>query len=276
MAVKGVTVSAVTLFVFKPSHLLDRSRSRKEETQMQINGKTALITGGATRIGKAITLMLAQAGANVVVNYHASAASAHTTVQEATGYGVAAMAWPCDVSDPTAVQAMADAAIERFGGVDIVVNNASYFGQIAVPTADLTMWQRVTRISIDGTFYVSNALIPSMQARGGGAIVNLLDLSAWQPWPRYTAHAVGKAAMLALTRQLALELAPTIRVNALAAGPVLPPDQSSAEEQQRVANQTLLKRWGVPDDATNAVRYLIEAEFVTGSVLVVDGGEQLT
>ncbi len=242
---------------------------------MEIRGKTALVTGGAVRIGRAITLMLAEAGANVVINYHNSAEAAAETAAAAEAHGVKALAVQADVSDLAAVQRMAAAAIDRFNGVDIVVNSASNFGQITIPTDDYTTWQRVTRISIDGTFYVTNSLVPSMQARGGGAIVNVIDLSAWQPWRRFTAHAVGKAGMMALTRQFAVELAPAIRVNALASGPVLPPDNHPQASVDRAANLTLLKRWGEPADATNAVRYLIEAEFVTGSILVVDGGEQL-
>lgn len=242
---------------------------------MDIQGKVALVTGGATRVGKAITLMLASAGANVVVNYNTSANAAATTVAEAQALGVDAFAIQCDVSDWTSVQRMADAVFERLGGVDILVNSASDFSQTPIPTMEMETWHRVTRVSIDGTFYVTNVFVPSMLKRGGGAIVNIIDLSAWQPWSRFTAHAVGKAGMLALTRQFALELAPTIRVNALASGPVLPPDNHPQESIERVANRTLLKRWGTPADAANAVRYLIEADFVTGSVLVVDGGEQL-
>ncbi len=242
---------------------------------MKIRGKTALVTGGAVRIGRAITLMLAEAGANLVVNYHRSAAAAAETAAAAEAHGVEALVVQCDVSDLAAVQRMATATLDRFGGVDIIVNSASDFGQIEIPTDDYDTWQRVTRTSIDGTFYVTNSLIPAMQARGGGAIVNMIDLSAWQPWRRFTAHAVGKAGMMALTRQLAVELAPTIRVNALASGPVLPPDNHPQASVERAANLTLLKRWGEPADAANAVRYLIEADFVTGSILVVDGGEQL-
>lgn len=242
---------------------------------MEIRGKTALVTGGAVRIGRAIALMLAEAGANVVVNYNRSVDAAAETVAAAEAHGVEALAVQCDVSDLAAVQRMAGATLQRFGGVDIIVNSASDFGQISVPTDDYETWRRVTRISIDGTFYVTNSLVPSMLARGGGAIVNVIDLSAWQPWRRFTAHAVGKAGMMALTRQFAVELAPSIRVNALASGPVLPPDNHPQENVERAANLTLLKRWGQPADATSAVRYLIEAEFVTGSILVVDGGEQL-
>ena len=242
---------------------------------MEIRGKTALVTGGAVRVGRAITLMLAAAIVNVAINYRNSATAATETAAAAQALGVDALAIQCDVSDLAAVQAMAAQTIERFGGVDIIVNSASDFGQIDVPTDDYATWQRVTRVSIDGTFYVTNCLVPSMRARGGGVIVNVIDLSAWQPWRRFTAHAVGKAGMMALTRQFAVELAPSIRVNALASGPVLPPDNHPPTSVERAANLTLLKRWGEPADAVNAVRYLIEAEFVTGSILVVDGGEQL-
>ena len=196
---------------------------------MEIKGKSALITGGATRVGRAITLMLAAAGAHVVVNYNTSAAAAVETVAQAQAFGVDAFAVQGDVSDLAAVQRIADATIERFGGVDILVNSASFFGRISLPTDDLATWHHTTRVSIDGTFYVTNCLLPAMQARGGGVIINIIDLSAWQPWPNFTAHAVGKAGMLALTRQFALELAPKIRVNAVAPGPVLPPDAHHPE-----------------------------------------------
>lgn len=242
---------------------------------MQIKGKVALVMGGAARVGKAITLMLAEAGAHVVVNYNSSSAAAVETVAQAQAFGVDALAIQCDVSDLEGVQRMTETIIARFGGVDIIVNSASYFGQTSVPTDDYATWQHVTRVSIDGAFYVTNNLLPTMQARGAGVIINVVDLSAWQPWHNFTAHAVGKAGLLALTRQLAIELAPSIRVNALAPGPVLPPDDHPEERIERAANRTLLKRWGDPTDASNAVRYLIEAKYVTGSVLVVDGGEQL-
>ncbi|MDQ3247849.1 MAG: SDR family oxidoreductase [Chloroflexota bacterium] len=240
-------------------------------------GKVALITGGAHRVGKAITLMLAGAGAHVVVNYNTSAQEAQQTVAEAEALGVQALAVACDVADYSAVQRMAAQIGERFGGVDIIVNSASYFAKTPFPTTDAAVierWHKVTRILIDGTFYVCNSLVPTMQARGGGAIVNIVDLSAWTPWPNFMAHAAGKAALLAITRQLALELAPTIRANAVAPGPVLPPPDYDTHQQAAAANRTLLERWGSPADVANAVRYLIEADYVTGDVIVVDGGER--
>lgn len=240
---------------------------------MNIQNKVALVTGGAVRVGKAITLMLAAAGAKVVVHYNTSAAEAETTLAAARALGSDGLALQCDIADDQAVAHMADAVLQHFGGVDILVNSASIFGKMTVPTADLDGWRQVTRISIDGAFFVSNALIPSMLQRGGGAIVNILDLSAWQPWPGRTAHAVGKAGLLALTQQLALELAPMIRVNAVAPGPVLPPTEYSEAVNQAVASRTLLERWGTPEDVAKAVRYLVEADYVTGDVMRVDGGE---
>ena len=244
---------------------------------MEIRGKIALITGGAHRVGKAITLMLAQAGANVVVNYHSSAAEAQATVAEAEALGVAALPVQCDVADRAAVERMVAAVTERFGGVDIIVNSASYFGKTPFPSSDPTIyarWERVTRILIDGPFFLCNMLVPGMLERGGGAIVNIIDLSVWQPSSDFTAHAVGKSGLLALTRQLAFELAPTIRVNAVAPGMVLPPPGVNEKRQATMAARNLLERWGSPNDVANAVKYLIEADFVTGEVITVDGGER--
>lgn len=245
---------------------------------MELKGKTALVTGGAHRVGKAITMMLAQAGANVVVNYHSSGEAAAQTVREAESLGVEALAVQCDVADPNAVKEMAEATIARFGGVDIIVNSASFFGRTPFPTTDpdvYTMWEQVTRISIDGPFFVCNTLVPSMQARGGGVIVNIVDLSVWLPWPNFMGHAVGKAGLLALTQSLALELAPSIRVNAIAPGLIEPPPGQSAAKSVKNAKRNLLERWSGGDAVAHGVKYLIEADFVTGEVLTIDGGERL-
>jgi 3-oxoacyl-[acyl-carrier protein] reductase/pteridine reductase len=241
---------------------------------VEIKGKVALVTGGAHRVGKAITMMLAQAGADVVVNYYSSADAAEQTVAEARQLGVRALAIRCDVADWSQVREMADEIVHRFGGVDIIVNSASLFEQTPFPTDDIGAWRRVTGISVDGPFYVCNTLVPSMLERGGGAIVNIVDLSVWEPWPNFAAHGVSKAALLAFTRQLALELAPTIRANAVAPGPVLPPPNYDETRAEKAARGTLLRRWGKPEDVAFAVRYLLEADYVTADVITVDGGER--
>ncbi len=241
---------------------------------MNPKGKTALITGGAHRVGKAITMNLARAGANVVINYNTSSKAADAAVSEAQDLGVGALAVQADVSNRQQVEAMVTAAKEQFGAIDILVNSASLWLKTPFPTNDVTDWHRVTGILIHGSFYCANAITPIMMEQGEGAIVNIVDLSAWEPWPNFMAHSVGKAALLALSRQLALELAPVVRVNAVAPGPVLPPPDYSPEMVERIANKTLLKRWGTPEDISEAVLYFVRANYVTGEVIAVDGGER--
>jgi NAD(P)-dependent dehydrogenase (short-subunit alcohol dehydrogenase family) len=241
---------------------------------MDPKGKTALVTGGAHRVGKAITLALARAGANVVVNYHTSAAAAEETAGEARALGVEALIAGADVSDRQQVEAMVAGAQDRFGSVDILVNSASRFEKTPFPTQDVSAWHRVLDILIHGSFYCANAVAPLMLERGEGTIINIVDLSAWEPWPNFAAHSVGKAGLLALTRQLALELAPAVRVNAVAPGPALPPPGYSQAQTARAAGRTLLNRWGVADDVAQAVMYLIKADYVVGEVIIVDGGER--
>lgn len=241
---------------------------------MEIKGKTALVTGGAHRVGKAIALGLAGAGANVVINYHSSARPAEETVAQVRVAGVDALAFQADVSDPDQVDAMVSAATDRLGAVQILVNAASLFRKTPFPMEDLTDWHRVTRTLIDGSLYCANAVAPAMLEQGEGAMVNIVDLAAWQPWPDFTAHSVGKAALWALTQQLALELAPAVQVNAIAPGPVLPPPGYDEEQTARVARRTLKDRWGSPQDVVDAVLFLVRATYITGEVIVVDGGER--
>jgi 3-oxoacyl-[acyl-carrier protein] reductase/pteridine reductase len=242
---------------------------------MKIEGKTALITGGAHRVGKAITLTLARAGANVVVNYYSSDAAAQETVREAQALGVGALAVQADVGDLAQTRALVATAADQFGAVDILVNSASIWQKTPLPMGDFADWHRVLGVLLDGSMYLADAVVPMMQERGWGSMVNIVDLSAWKPFAGYVAHSVGKAGLLALTRQLALELAPAVSVNAVAPGPVLPPPDYSQEQIDRVAGRTLKGRWGVAQDVADAVRFLVEADYITGEVIVVDGGERM-
>jgi 3-oxoacyl-[acyl-carrier protein] reductase/pteridine reductase len=241
---------------------------------MDPKGKTALITGGAHRVGKAITLALARAGANVVINYHSSAGAAEDAAAESDALGVETLIAQADISDRQQVEAMVAKASEHFGSIDILVNSASRFEKTTFPTQDVTAWHRVTAILIHGPFYCANAIAPMMLERGEGTIINIVDLAAWEPWPNFAAHSVGKAGLMALTRQLALELAPAVRVNAVAPGPVLPPPDYSEAQTATAAGRTLLNRWGVVDDVAQAVMYLVQADYVVGEVIIVDGGER--
>lgn len=240
---------------------------------MNIDGGVALVTGGAHRVGRAIVLELAQAGASVAIIYNSSGEAAERTVRDAKSRGVDAIAVQCDVSDLEAVQRMAKEIRSHFGRLDVLVNSADWFAQNRFPDESYHTWRRVLDIAVHGSFYVCNELAPMLLEQQEAAIINILDLSIWQAWPHFTAHAVAKSGLLALTRQLALELAPTIRVNAVAPGPVMPQPHYSQERLRRSADRTLLKRWGEPDDVAHAVRFLVESSFVTGEVVRVDGGE---
>jgi len=241
---------------------------------MKIESKTALVTGGAHRVGKAITMTLARAGANVVINYYSSDTAARETVREAQALGVGALAVQADVGDLDQVRGLVAAAADRFGAVDILVNSASIWQKTPLPMGDFSGWHRVLGVLLDGSIYLADAVAPMMQARGEGAIVNIVDLSAWKPFAGYIAHSVGKAGLLALTRQLAMELAPAVSVNAVAPGPVLPPPDYTQEQIDRIAGRTLKGRWGSAQDVADAVRFLVEASYITGEVIVVDGGER--
>ena len=240
---------------------------------MNPKGKTALITGGAVRVGKAITLALARSGANVVINYNRSKDEAETTCQEATALGVGAMAVQADIGNLNDVERMVASAADRFGGIDILVNSASLWRQTPFPINDYQDWHLVTNILINGSLYCANNVAPLMLAKGEGVIINIIDLAAFEPWPNFIAHSVGKAGLLALSKQLALELAPVVRVNAIAPGPVLPPPEYSEERVAQTAKRTLLNRWGEPEDVAEAVLYFVSAKYVTGDVLLIDGGE---
>ena len=242
---------------------------------MKIEGRTALVTGGAHRVGKAITMTLARAGANVVVNYYSSDAAALETVGEAKALGVDALAVQADVGNLEQVRSLVAAAVDRFGAVDILVNSASIWQKTPMPMGDFSDWHRVLGVLLNGSMYLADAVAPLMQERGEGEMVNIVDLSAWKPFAGYIAHSVGKSGLLALTRQLALELAPAVNVNAVAPGPVLPPPDYSDQEIARVADRTLKGRWGSAQDVADAVRFLVEADYITGEVIVVDGGERL-
>lgn len=241
---------------------------------LDLHHKTALVTGGAVRVGKAITLGLARAGANVVINFHSSEDEAQNTTDEVIALGVKALPIQADISDSRQVTIMVAEALKQFGSIDILVNSASYFRTTPLPTTNLELWQRITRVMIDGAFYCSNAVAPHMIASGEGVIINIVDLSIWQPTAHFAAHNVGKAALMAMTRQLAVDLSPHVRVNAVAPGAILAPPYYDEAKKQQVARRNLLNRWGSPEDVVQTVLFLIKSDFITGEVVVVDGGER--
>ncbi len=242
---------------------------------MDITGKVALVTGGARRVGRSIALDLAEAGADVVVNYFRSAQEAERTVADIVALGRRAIAVRADVSLASDVDALVRRVADTFGRLDNLVNSASTFESAPLLAIDEAAWDRVLGVNLKGPFLLTRAAVPLLRGHGGGVVINIADLSAFQPWPNYAHHSVSKAGLVHLTRVLARALGPDIRVNAIAPGTVLPPDDSTAEDLRRQRERTVLMRLGSPEDVNRAVRFLIESDYVTGEVVVVDGGRML-
>jgi pteridine reductase len=241
---------------------------------MDPTGKVALVTGGARRVGKAISLALADAGADVVVNYNESAAEAEETVREIEQRGRRALAVQADVSRKHDIDALIAKVSHAFGRLDVLVNSAARFDRAKLLEITEQDWDRVLGVNLKGPFLVSQAAAPMLAANGEGVIVNIADLSAFQPWPSYAHHSVSKAGLVHLTRVLARALGPQVRANCVAPGTVLPPEGFQTEPDE-ADERTVLKRIGSPEDVANAILYFVRNDFVTGQVLVVDGGRLL-
>ncbi len=242
---------------------------------MELHGKVALVTGGAVRVGKAIALTLARAGADIAFSYHSSADAARETQQELELLGRHALAQQADAGSVAACRRLVDATVAHFGRLDVLVNSASLWKRTKFAELKEEEWDQVTDILLKGSAFTSHSAAPHLAAHGDGAIVNIVDLSAFVPFPNLTAHSVGKAGLLNLTYGMAMELAPAVRVNAVAPGPVLPPPGYTEKQMQAAAARTLLGRWGSPQDVAEAVLFLVQASFITGTVIEVDGGEHI-
>jgi len=242
---------------------------------LEIRDRIALVTGGAHRVGRAIALALAHEGAHVAITYHASTEQAQQTVAEIEADGVGALAMPCDQSDPAQVAAVFDALKDTWGRLDILINSAAIMQQ--KPFLDITPqdWDATIGINLKGPFLFSQHAARMMLAQGDGVILNIADEAGLTPWPRYVHHSVSKAGVIMLTKATALALAPRVRVNAIAPGPVLKPQGWTDEQWDTLRPITPLDRLGSPQDVVDAALYLIRADFVTGHVLVVDGGRIL-
>lgn len=242
---------------------------------MELRDRVALVTGGAVRVGRAISLALAGEGMRVVVAYGSSEGEAHSLVEEIRGGGGEAVAISAELTRMEEVERLADEAERAFGGIDVLVNNASVFPPEEMGEVDEALWDHTLAVNLKAPFFLTQRLAPGMRARGRGAVVNLADLAGLQAWKGYAAHAISKAGLVHMTRVAARALAPEIRVNAIAPGTVLPPEDFPEEEVRKLADRTPLRRNGSPRDVVEALLYLLRADFVTGEVLTVDGGRML-
>lgn len=241
--------------------------------ELPLAGQVALVTGGARRLGRSISEALAAAGADVVVNYASSRAEAEALVRQLEAAGRRALAWQADVSRSDEVRAMLAAVERSFGRLDILVNNAGIFFPAKFEELTEEQWDRTQGVNLKAQFLCAQAAAPLLRRSGRGRIVNISSLGGLLAWAAYTHYCVSKAGVIMLTRCLARALAPEITVNSVAPGTIGFPGEPPDEDYIRRAP---LGKTGRPQDVAEAVLYLAEAEFVTGQVLVVDGGRALT
>lgn len=244
---------------------------------MELQGKTALVTGGAIRVGREIVLALAGRGAAVAVHYHRSEEPARALVAQIQDRGGRAAAFQADVSEAASVDRLMDCVLSHFGALDVLVNNAAIFQRTPFATVTEEEWDRTLGVNLKGPFLCARRAGREMLARGGGKIVNIADISAYRPWANYIPYCVSKAGVAALTQGLAKALAPTVQVNAVAPGAVLFPEAYTEEQRRSVIASIPMGRPGSPEDVARTVLFLVEGpDYVTGVVIPVDGGRLLS
>lgn len=240
-----------------------------------LGGAVAVVTGAARRIGAEIAATLAQSGCKVVINYRSSANEAEATVKRLTSSGARAVAVQGDMSKRADAQRLLDATLSAFGRADILVANASVFQRTPLAEIDETSWRYLLDNNLAASFWPAQAFGVHMQERGSGCMVLIADVAAYRPWAGYAPYNAAKAGVVALTHTLAKELAPAVRVNAIAPGPMLFPDDYDQASREREIQRTLLKRPGSPQHIADAVLTLVTNDYITGAVLPVDGGRGL-
>ena len=242
---------------------------------MELRGKIALVTGSAHRVGREIALALARKGCDLAIHFHGSAQEAAETVRAVEASGVRAFAFRADLRRHEEILSLFRAIDDRYGGLDVLVNSASVMQAVDLLSATEEDWDRTLDLNLRGTFFCLQEAARRMRRRGSGAIVNIGDIAGLRPWSRFPIHSISKAGVEMLTRVAALALAPEVRVNAVAPGPVLKPARMSDERWLEIGAALPMKRTGRTPDVSEAVVFLLENDFTTGATLVVDGGDQL-
>ena len=245
---------------------------------MQLKGTVAIVTGGNGGLGQRICSALAQAGCDIAVVYARSRDEADAVAAGLRATGVRAEAFGCDLADPAQVEALAAQVLERFGRIDILVNDAAYNKWIPFPDLDALSheeWQKILSINLTGPMLMTKAVAPAMQRAGAGRIVNIASVAGLAPQGSSIAYAVSKAGLIHLTRCMAVALAPMVLVNCIAPG-YLEDTRATANldpaYRQRSRQASLLKQAADKDDIANQVVAMCQADTITGQTLVIDAG----
>lgn len=244
---------------------------------MKIEGKTALITGSAKRVGKSLAMALAQQGCDIVIHYGRSVEAAEQTVAEIKLIGVQAWAVAADLNDETAVNTIIPFATEQAGRLDILVDSASIFPPEDFLSADSATWDRNMMVNLKAPFLLSQAFARALPKDRPGKIINLLDASAMRPQNHHFSYTISKVGLEGLTKATAHALASrNIQVNGIALGAILPNVNDNPAQFEKLSNRIPARRTGAPQDVVNAMLYLLQAgDYVTGEIIRVDGGRHL-
>lgn len=235
------------------------------------------MTGAGRRVGQAIAVALGGRGARVAVHYHASDDGARDTLARIERVGGEGWLVQADLSRAEAPDRLIEDVVSRAGTLDVLVNSAAVMLRTPLESVTVAQWDEMFALNLRAPFFCAVAAGRAMRAGGaqGGVIINIADLAGLEAWPAYVPHGITKAGVIHMTESLARVLAPSIRVNAIAPGAVLLPDNFSPADAERLASTTPLRRIGSPDDVSHAVVFLIEADYVTGETLIVDGGRHV-
>jgi pteridine reductase len=241
---------------------------------MELRNRIALVTGAGRRVGRAIATALGARGMHVAVHYNGSAEGARETAADIQRAGGSATLFQSDLSNPPAPAALVDEVAHALGGLDVLVNSAAIMQRTPLESVTPAEWDATFAINSRAPFFASIAAHRHMASKGG-AIVNIADLAGLETWPAYIPHGLSKAVVVQMTKSLAKTLAPAVRVNAVAPGVIILPEGWQQDVGERLRKTTPLKRLGSVNDVTGAVIYLLEADYVTGETIVVDGGRHV-
>jgi len=241
---------------------------------MQLNGRTALVTGAGHRVGRAIAVALGAQKMRVAVHYNATADGAQETLRAIEKVGGSGETFGADLTRPEQLTGLVESVVKRFGGLDVLVNSAAVMLRTPLGETEASQWDAIMALNLRAPFLLSQAAAPHLR-QAKGVIVNIADLAAFETWPGYLVHGLSKSGVVYLTRALARVLSPEVRVGAVAPGTVLLPDGWSEADAARLRETTPLQRNGSPEDVSNAVLFILGADYFTGDTIIVDGGRHI-
>ena len=242
---------------------------------MDLKNRTVLVTGAGVRLGQAIAVSLGQRGMKVALHYHQSMEGAKKTLDLMGGDIKQHGCFQADLRQVSKIELLIQHIEEKLGQIDVLINNAADFFPTPLGEVSESEWDHLISLNLKAPFFLSQLVGTSMLKQGQGKIVNIADVAAERPWPQFLPYCASKAGLVSLTKGLAKALAPAVQVNAVAPGTMLPPHQISSFSQDLAIERSLLKKMGRPDDIARAVTYFLENDFVTGTILPVDGGRML-